>query len=273
MKKILFLHGFFSSGQCIQAETLRKCLRDSIEVISPDLPIHPKEALEFIHTVCDKEMPDIIVGNSCGAFYAQILAPIVGTPALLGNPHFKMTSFLKDRLGNHQYKSPRENGIQDFIIDNDLIAEFEEVETHQFDFTSPFYNEKVRGIFGKKDTLAHYEEVFLKHYNHSYKFPGAHTPTAEEVEKYYLPIILDILDKYPVSKSRYFRHFKGGKYKYIKSAHDSETFERKVVYQALYGDCGYWVRPEKMFFEKISRNGITINRFTEIDINELNNER
>ena len=152
MKKILFLHGFFSSGQCIQAETLKECLEDYVEIISPDLPIHPKEALEFIHTVCDKEIPDIIVGNSCGAFYAQILAPIVGTPALLGNPHFKMTSFLKDRLGSHQYKSPRENGIQDFIIDNDLIAEFEEIETHQFDFTSPFYNEKVWGIFGEKDT-------------------------------------------------------------------------------------------------------------------------
>ncbi len=64
----------------------------------------------------------------------------------------------------------------------------------------------------------------------------------------------------------YFQHFKGGKYKFIHSAFDSETQERMVVYQALYGDQAYWVRPEKMFFGKVTRDGRTFNRFTEIDI-------
>jgi hypothetical protein len=38
-----------------------------------------------------------------------------------------------------------------------------------------------------------------------------------------------------------------------------------VVYQALYGDEQYWVRPEKMFFENIERDGRRFARFTEID--------
>lgn len=38
-----------------------------------------------------------------------------------------------------------------------------------------------------------------------------------------------------------------------------------VVYQALYGEQNYWVRPEKMFFEKVTRDGKTFSRFTEID--------
>jgi hypothetical protein len=38
-----------------------------------------------------------------------------------------------------------------------------------------------------------------------------------------------------------------------------------VVYQALYGDKQYWVRPEKMFFETIERDGRKFARFTEID--------
>ena len=38
-----------------------------------------------------------------------------------------------------------------------------------------------------------------------------------------------------------------------------------VVYQALYDEKGYWVRPEAMFFEKVTRNGTTFSRFTEID--------
>jgi hypothetical protein len=38
-----------------------------------------------------------------------------------------------------------------------------------------------------------------------------------------------------------------------------------VVYQAMYGDNKYWVRPEKMFFEVIERDGKRLNRFEEVD--------
>ena len=71
--------------------------------------------------------------------------------------------------------------------------------------------------------------------------------------------------EYSVKEERYFQHFKGGKYKFIHSVFDSETLERMVVYQALYGEMAYWVRPEKMFFGKVTRDGRTFNRFTEID--------
>ena len=123
MKTIIFLHGFFASGNCIPAKALREAFEPDeqqeqnreIRVLSPDLPIHPKEALKVICELCDIKKPDLLVGNSCGA------------------------------------------------------------------------------------------------------------------------------------------------------AFDSETQERMVVYQALYGAKAYWVRPEKMFFEKVTREGKTHNRFTEID--------
>ena len=110
MKKILFLHGFFASGQCVPALTLREAFEGRAEVLTPDLPMHPKEALDCIRDLIDREKPDLLLGNSCGAFYAQILAPIVGIPALLGNPHFRMTEFMKERVGEHEYKSPRRDG-------------------------------------------------------------------------------------------------------------------------------------------------------------------
>ena len=132
MKKILFLHGFFASGSCIPAIALHEAFEGRVRVITPDLPIHPKEALMFIHQLCDKEKPDLLVGNSNGSFLAQIIAPIVGIPALLGNPHLEMTEFLKPRIGEHQYKSPRMDGKQDFIIDEALISEFEELQKEQF---------------------------------------------------------------------------------------------------------------------------------------------
>ena len=44
-------------------------------------------------------------------------------------------------------------------------------------------------------------------------------------------------------------------------AKDSETCGTMVVYQALYGDGGLWVRPAKMFFESVTRDGQTMPRF------------
>lgn len=188
MKKILFLHGFFASGQCIPAMTLHEAFEGKAQVLAPDLPTHPRMALEQIKSLCDKEQPDMIVGNSCGSFYAQMIAPVVGVPALLGNPYFKMTEFLKTRIGEHEYKSPRMDGKQRFVIDEPLIEEFAELEAIQFDSCRDD-RDRIWGLFGEKDTLAHFEPLFLEHYSHSFHFPGGHTPTADEVRLWYVPLI------------------------------------------------------------------------------------
>ena len=60
---------------------------------------------------------------------------------------------------------------------------------------------------------------------------------------------------------REFRHFKGNLYRIEGFAKDSETMEEMVVYRALYGEQGLWVRPAKIFFETIERDGKTMKRF------------
>ena len=60
---------------------------------------------------------------------------------------------------------------------------------------------------------------------------------------------------------REFVHFKGGHYRLEGFAKDSETLEEIVVYRALYGEGGLWVRPAKMFFEAIERDGKRMKRF------------
>jgi predicted esterase YcpF (UPF0227 family) len=194
MKKILFLHGFYASGQCVPAMALREAFVGRAEVITPDLPMPPKEAVLFIRELIDREQPDLLIGNSCGAFYAQMVAPVVGIPALLGNPHFRMTEFLRQRIGEHQYKSPRKNGNQNFVIDETLIEEFAEMEAIQFDTCDPDFQERIWGLFGEQDTLAHFESLFLEHYKHSFHFPGGHTPTAEEVRGWYVPLAEKMLE-------------------------------------------------------------------------------
>ena len=65
-----------------------------------------------------------------------------------------------------------------------------------------------------------------------------------------------------------YRHFKGNEYEVLFVAKHSETEEPMVVYRALYGDGGVWVRPASMWNEMIERDGKTFRRFTRIEDTE-----
>ncbi|KJS09503.1 MAG: hypothetical protein VR73_02020 [Gammaproteobacteria bacterium BRH_c0] len=62
-------------------------------------------------------------------------------------------------------------------------------------------------------------------------------------------------------KKGLYRHFKGNLYRLLEIARHSESGEEMVVYQALYGERGIWVRPLAMFDETIERDGKTFKRF------------
>ena len=59
-----------------------------------------------------------------------------------------------------------------------------------------------------------------------------------------------------------YRHFKGNEYEVLYIATHSETMEPMVVYRALYGEHGVWVRPASMWNEEVTRDGVTCKRFT-----------
>lgn len=195
-RKILFLHGFFASGACAPAQALKQYFEGKAQVLTPDLPVHPREAIAFIRQLCAQEQPDVLVANSNGSFLAQIVASETGLPALLGNPHLGMTSFLSERIGTHTYKSPRADGNQQLTIDQPLIDEFADLQQHQWDSCRPENRDKVWGLFGENDTVARYEPLFREHYPQVYHFPGAHTPTPDEVRQYYAPLAETLLERY-----------------------------------------------------------------------------
>ena len=58
-----------------------------------------------------------------------------------------------------------------------------------------------------------------------------------------------------------YQHFKGNRYQLLYVASHSETLEPMVVYRALYGDGGVWVRPASMWNEHVDKDGYSGPRF------------
>ncbi|AFS78802.1 hypothetical protein DUF1653 [Gottschalkia acidurici 9a] len=72
-------------------------------------------------------------------------------------------------------------------------------------------------------------------------------------------------DKHKININKKYKHFKGNEYLVLHLAKHSETEEDLVVYQALYGEKGIWVRPLSMFTEQVEVNGEIVSRFKEIE--------
>ena len=62
-----------------------------------------------------------------------------------------------------------------------------------------------------------------------------------------------------------YQHYKGNMYQVYMTAQHSETEEWMVVYKALYGEEGMWVRPYDMFTELVNVDGQMVDRFTKVN--------
>ena len=69
-----------------------------------------------------------------------------------------------------------------------------------------------------------------------------------------------------------YRHHKGQHYEVVGVARHSETEEEFVVYRALYGERGLWIRPVAMFTERVDKGGVSVPRFSRIDENMVQDE-
>jgi hypothetical protein len=63
----------------------------------------------------------------------------------------------------------------------------------------------------------------------------------------------------------YYEHYKGHRYEVLELARHSETEEWFVVYRALYGERGVWIRPLEMFTQHVQVDGVEVPRFRRID--------
>ena len=196
MKKILYLHGFGSSGASGTVELLRREFWDRAEpahraaVVAPDIPVDPLEAMPMLEALAYDEMPDLIVGTSMGGFYAQQLH---GFTRICVNPAFWISKkYDVLYVGKHKWLNSRKNGDLVFHVTKDTIAHFQEAEEHQFDGVSDDDCTLCHGLFGDEDTLLSDQTrpVFEQHYpGMSHVFAGGHRMNAEVVTHTLLPYI------------------------------------------------------------------------------------
>ena len=195
MKKIMYLHGFGSSGASGTVELLRKEFWKAepahrAVIVAPDIPLDPVAAMPMLEELAYDEMPDLIVGTSMGGMYAQQLH---GFTRICVNPSF-WPSKKYDLLyvGKHKWLNRRKDGETEFHVTKEIIAHFQEMEAHQFDGVTDDDRMLCHGLFGTEDTLISSETrpVFERLYpGMSHEFQGGHRMNAEVVEHTLLPYI------------------------------------------------------------------------------------
>lgn len=194
MKKILYIHGFSSAGSTGTATIMRNLLYEKdVRVVSPDVPVSPKEALAFLKEFAATEQPDLIIGTSMGGMYAEQLR---GFKRILVNPSFHMARLLTFRgLGNYDFHNKRADGATKFKVDKQMIAEFKEVEKLSFTGLTPEDKKNVYGLFGRNDPTVHTQDDYTKVYGreHFVIFEGEHRLNDKILKHDVLPIIEEIL--------------------------------------------------------------------------------
>ena len=167
-KKIMYVHGFGSSGQS-GTVTLLRTLMPEATVVAPDLPLHPAEALALLRQTCDTEKPDLIIGTSMGGMYAEMLR---GVDRILINPAFEMgdTMVKHNMVGKQTFQNPRVDGVQDFIVTKALVNEYKEITTQLFNGIDETERQRVTGLFGDEDTSVDTFDIFALPHGYSFSW-------------------------------------------------------------------------------------------------------
>ena len=191
-KRIVYLHGFGSSGQSGTAKHLRKIF-SKYDVFAPDIPVDPAEALPFLEDYCEECRPDVVIGTSMGAMYAMQMWKynrICVNPALRMS---ELTDILKP--GTFKYFQPTQSGETHFTVTEDTIRQFREMEEHMFDGVNSSNRLLCWGFFGDEDTTVNCREEFERYFAPNVRtFHGGHRMNNKILDEEILPFVENLLE-------------------------------------------------------------------------------
>lgn len=190
--KLVYFHGFASSGASGTVQLLRKIF-PSAQVVAPDIPVDPEEALPMLQKLVQAEQPDVIVGTSMGGMYAQQMH---GFLRICVNPSFRISTSKLLHTGVHKWLNGRKNNEKEFRITADIIKRYNQMERKQFDGITPDDRELCYGLFGINDTSVNpinAYNTFTKYYTHAERFEGEHQLNDKVIHKVLLPLLKQLL--------------------------------------------------------------------------------
>ena len=190
--KLVYFHGFASSGASGTVQLLRKIF-PSAQVVAPDIPVDPEEALPMLQKLVQAEQPDVIVGTSMGGMYAQQMH---GFLRICVNPSFRISTSKLLHTGVHKWLNGRKNHEKEFRITVDIIKRYNQMERKQFDGITPDDRELCYGLFGINDTSVNpinAYNTFTKYYTHAERFEGEHQLNDKVIHKVLLPLLKQLL--------------------------------------------------------------------------------
>lgn len=191
-KVIVYLHGFGSSGESSTVKHLRKKM-SRYDVLAPDIPVNPAEALPFLKDYCERHQPAVVIGTSMGAMYAMQMHNYV---RICVNPALRMSE-LTDILkpGTFKYFQPTQKGDTHFTITEDTILQFRDMEEHMFDGINSSNRLLCWGFFGDEDTTVNWREEFEQHFAPNIQsFHGGHRMNNKILDEVIVPFVEDLLE-------------------------------------------------------------------------------
>lgn len=190
-KVIIYLHGYGSSGESSTVKHLRKIMT-KYDVLAPDIPVNPVEALPFLKDYCERHQPAVVIGTSMGAMYAMQMHNynrICVNPALRMS---ELTDILKP--GTFKYFQPTQGGKTHFTVTEDTIQQFRDMEAHMFDGVNSSNRLFCWGFFGDKDTTVNWREEFEQHFAPNVQmFHGGHRMNNKVLDEVIVPFVEDLL--------------------------------------------------------------------------------
>ena len=186
-KKVMYVHGFGSSAQSGTVRRLRDVLCNAT-VIAEDMPLHPQEAIELLHRLCDEHHPDLIIGTSMGGMYTEML---YGYDRIVINPAFEIgdTMVAHGMTGAQTYQNPRKDGVQNFLVNKAIVKEYKDISSHCFSGVNEEERKRVWGLFGDEDKTVDTFDLFRRHYPTAIHFHGEHRMDDRSYMHAVMPVI------------------------------------------------------------------------------------
>lgn len=190
---IIYVHGLGSGANSRTGRNL-KDIFPSDNILCPEMPIMPKDAITYLTEYCKEHRPDIVIGTSLGGFYSMFPC---GPYRILVNPAIDADNIIRDRIGmgKHDYFCSRLDGASEYVIDEAVINQL--AGAKEYFFSTCFdYEHKAQtfAIFGDKDDLCDCRELYRSYYDlcdsHCIIAPDMeHRLSIDDINKYIVPLV------------------------------------------------------------------------------------